>query len=140
MSASLRWSRRSFDSRVRESINNFTKGLRKLAKESASLPSADGDDRKILGDTAELLALSVNSLVKIIKVHDALVSWTFDVYPQIRPEQQAALNGLGPHIVNGIADLSSALRAAFNIWRSHSRKSHYEEGGKGVGRNKHRIR
>lgn len=106
---------RSLNSRVRKGLLDFTRQLRKIAKESADLPSADEDDRRILEESAELLDNSAKSLIKIIETHDALVLWATDVSQDVRPEDRAKPGVLGPIILNGLVDLSSALSAAFHV-------------------------
>ncbi len=106
------------NARLRESLGDFTKWLRELAKKSAAHPYASNDDRRILGDEAELLASSVESLVNIIAAHEAYVLWMADVSQAMCPEDKAKLSRttpLPPFSPLGLVDLSGALVAAFRI-------------------------
>ena len=112
---------RSSDSPVRKSLLNFTKQLRKMAKESADLPSANNDDKRILRDEAARLIRSVKSLIRIVETHDALVMWAAEVSRAARPDDEAMqrvlgkLSMLGPVVLNGLTDLQSALWAALSL-------------------------
>jgi hypothetical protein len=118
---------------ARKNLRVFIKQVRGMAKESAGLPSADNDDRRILKKDAKLLISSVESLIKIIESHTAYILWISDICEATRPKDQrdweakdpkekaklselgAKLSAVGPFDPGGLVYLSSALIAAFFI-------------------------
>lgn len=124
---------RAHRSDVHKSLRVFMKQLGEMAKESASLPSANSDDRRHLRKDAKLLAHSVKSLIKNIERHEACVLWISNICEATRPKdprdweakdpkEKAKLKKLGVKLRKigafdplGLVDLSSALGAAFFI-------------------------
>jgi hypothetical protein len=99
--------------RVRESVMDFTNLLNKLAQETATLPSANDDDKTTLSEAADQLARSVDSLIKKLDVYDA-------VHMGMRRDgHQMLLTGdftsWGFYDPAGLVDLSMALTSAFDL-------------------------
>ena len=105
------------NAQLRKSLLGYSKWLRERAEAIARLPSASKDDRNILAEDREVLAVSVESLVEIIAKHDALAMWVHAVFDHLGPEDRAALAAIfkKPLDLDGLTHLSGVLAGAFQI-------------------------
>jgi hypothetical protein len=99
--------------RVRESVMDFTSWLKKLAQDTATLPSANDDEKINLREDADQLARAVDSLIKKLDVYDALhMSMRWDGHQMLLTGD---FTSWGPYDPLGLVDLSMALASAFHL-------------------------